>query len=140
VKGWALPPPQHRKRFTKDQIEFLTAIFNEGEMAPSLKKSGAQVEVMMKEAMKSNGRRRFMTDELLTEAQIKSYFSRMSRELRERRHGEVRARRHLTNDEYHIYPTEDDLDDDYDITQMDVLREEIELNHDTFFLEDDIEL
>ena len=74
-EGWALKEQKECKRFSEKVIGFLLSKFNERYLQNKRADPKSTVQQMIN-AKDSNGKNLFSVDELLTEAQIRSFFSR----------------------------------------------------------------
>ncbi|CAC5391324.1 unnamed protein product [Mytilus coruscus] len=76
-KGWALKNKREVKRFSKEQIEYMTEKFQFGE-STGYKCDPDEVAKEMRHVKNSKGIRKFQLEHFLSPSQIASFFSRLS--------------------------------------------------------------
>lgn len=76
-KGWALKNKREVKRFSKEQIEYMTEKFQFGE-STGYKCDPDDVAKEMRHVKNSKGIRKFQLEHFLSPSQIASFFSRLS--------------------------------------------------------------
>lgn len=145
VQGWALVQPKAIKRFSQEQISFLTEKYDEGEKTGSKWNPSAVALVkiyfsqfdnvcVLFQAMRSAqvaGKMRFSPEDHLTSSQVKTYFSKLTSLRRQQSQNSRNSSRQdqpndlPTNDGISIDNDEADDDDDYLALIEDARRQQL---------------
>ena len=120
--GWALSRRSPSERFSQNVRDYLQIIYDLGEKTGE-KAEPAQVAQDMRGVQREDGSRRFAREEWLTAAQIKGFFSRVTRQ---RRKGKSRSdtAQHLTESD-----SEDEEQDDSRNDLVNEIHSELALKH-----------